>query len=83
MIGQDEIPIYESFLDSHDIMHSLFAVSGKTRSNLSIIDKNQMLTTHLRMPGFNFEPQPFLELKEELKTSIPHKEDGNNKDDQS
>ena len=66
LIGQDEILRYESFLDSNDILHSLFAVSGKTRSNLSIIDKNQTLTTHLRMPGFNFETEPFLELKSEL-----------------
>lgn len=51
-IGKEEIPIYNSFLDSKQISFQFNTIDGYTRSNKTIIDPKTHSVTHIREKGF-------------------------------
>jgi 1-phosphofructokinase family hexose kinase len=52
LIGENQVPLYEKFLQNHNIPAHIIPIKGQTRSNLTIIDQSNKLSTHLRFPGF-------------------------------
>ncbi len=52
LIGEHEVELYEQFLKEKGITHQLMPISGRTRSNITIIDPLGGTTTHLRERGF-------------------------------
>lgn len=53
LIGKNEIKLYKKFLEDKKINHTLIAVEGKTRSNITLIDSINDSATHLRFSGFS------------------------------
>jgi 1-phosphofructokinase family hexose kinase len=50
-IGENEFDQYEQFLSENGVDHYLIPISGRTRSNITIIDPLSHTTTHLREQG--------------------------------
>jgi len=73
-IGKEEIPIYNSFLDSKQISFQFNPIDGYTRSNKTIIDPRTHSATHIREKGFTMN-------KSELDTFMGLIADTVNQDD--
>ena len=73
-IGKEEIPLYNSFLDSKKISFQFNSIEGHTRSNKTIIDPKTHSVTHIREKGFTIN-------KNELDSFISLIKDSINRDD--
>ncbi|MHA1341422.1 MAG: 1-phosphofructokinase family hexose kinase [Promethearchaeota archaeon] len=69
-IGENEISLYNKFLNSKKIKHHLIPVKGKTRSNITILDPTNETTTHIRFQGFKVNDDKLLEMKKTIENII-------------
>ncbi len=70
LIGKEDLKQYNDFLTMHKIVHTLFPVSGKTRSNITIVDSDTKLSTHLRSQGFSGDIQDFEKINSFLRIMV-------------
>ncbi|UYP44932.1 1-phosphofructokinase [Candidatus Lokiarchaeum ossiferum] len=70
LIGQLDIKLYKNFLESKEINHTLIAVEGKTRTNMTLIDSINDASTHLRFSGFDVTAKNLSEINSFLRIMI-------------
>lgn len=70
LIGKEEIPIYDHFLNMKQIKHYIILVEGRTRQNITIIDEKSNNPTHFRMPGFSVTDNEINQIFQYLETQI-------------
>jgi 1-phosphofructokinase family hexose kinase len=69
-IGKEEIPIYNSFLDSKQISFQFKSIDGITRSNKTIIDPDTHSVTHIRHKGFKITKEKLEEFLRLIDSSV-------------
>ncbi|MCP4763121.1 MAG: 1-phosphofructokinase family hexose kinase [archaeon] len=70
LIGKNQIQLYEEFLNKKKITYEFIPISGETRSNITIVDKKNNSTTHLRFPGFSINQSNLNDLKNKIEENI-------------
>src|SRR5271157_3873993 len=70
LIGEKEEEVYAQFLREKQIPCHLVPVSGKTRSNITIIDPLGATTTHIRERGFEPPPKALSSISNILQAEV-------------
>ena len=66
-VGKDQQDYFERSLEQRNITCQLFALDGRTRENVTIVDPINNLETHIRDQGFAVGPAELDKLKKKLK----------------
>ncbi len=70
LIGKEDIPEYLDFLTAKHIRHTFIPILGKTRSNITLLDNVNNLSTHLRFPGFTVTEQNIEDLNSLIEKTV-------------
>jgi len=70
LIGQNDLDEYDDFLNEQKIPHDLIAIKGRTRSNITVVDRPGNQSTHIRFPGFSVTQPNLAELLARLKLYV-------------
>jgi len=70
LIGENEIKLFSSFLQSRNINFELISVKGITRSNKTINDPINRTTTHIRSIGFSINDVEIEKLRDKVLKNI-------------
>lgn len=70
LIGQNDLDEYDDFLNEQKIPHDLIAIKGRTRSNITMVDRPGNQSTHIRFPGFLVNQPNLAELMARMKLYV-------------
>jgi 1-phosphofructokinase len=65
-VGDDCFDAYETFLSGASVQAQLLRVAGRTRENITLIDPNRGVDTHIREAGFEVTPEDLVRLRNKL-----------------
>jgi 1-phosphofructokinase family hexose kinase len=69
-VGKNERDLYAQFLIEREISFTFVCVSGKTRSNKTVLDFSRRTITHIRLPGFEVSEENLREMLENIQRTI-------------
>jgi 1-phosphofructokinase len=65
-VGYDQLEMFETFLEESDVQSQLLAVDERTRVNITLVDPNNNVETHIRDVGFHVGDADLTRLRKKL-----------------